>query len=126
MRKITALTVILLLASCASAQPQVQDPVPERNSGCKAETNFNKKMDCISKMVKRLEDIENAIRTTEVKDETRFDEYWVVVTYEDCYADFCRQRRTIEYKPTMWARIKEDAVKIFSGALLGAGIVLAL
>lgn len=125
MRKILPL-ILLLGASCATTQPQAQDPVPERSIGCNAEENFSRRMDCISKMVKRLEAIENAVRTTEIKERVRYDDYWVVVTYEDCYADFCRSRRSIEYKPTFWARIKEDALKVASGALIGAGIVLAL
>lgn len=125
-KKLSVIVLFLFFVSCASSQPQVQDPVPSRVVGCDAEVDFSSRMACITKMVKRLENIENAVRSVRKVGEKRYDDYWVIVTYEDCYADFCRERREIEYNPTLWAKVKEDALKIFSGMVLGAGIVLSM
>lgn len=116
---------IFALSNCVSKMPVIQDTAPDKVVGCDAVKDFQKRMSCISNMITRLEKIENSERVTTIKLEQRYDEYWVVIKYEDCYHDFCRDRYAIEYKPTFWGRLKDDGLKILSGALLGVGIALS-
>lgn len=126
MIKTIVLTIILFLSNCSTPEKLIKyNPSPI--NGCAAVTEVKERFNCISKMVKQLEDIKNSKITISEKIKLeRVDQKYSLFRTTYCFTDLNEKEKFLcfdstkeEYDPTLTGIIMDYSVKIGGGFIIG-------